>query len=54
MAGVNVRTLQARGGWAQAATLLNTYSHTVQTAEELAAETLDNILAPKNAKIKKA
>jgi integrase len=50
MAGVDIRTLQARTGHAQASTLTNIYAHSIKTAEEAAAETLDNILMPKTAK----
>jgi len=53
MAGVNIRTVQARGGWAQASTLVNTYSHAIKTADELASDVLDDILTPKTF-IKKA
>lgn len=54
MAGVNIRTLQARTGHAQASTLVNLYSHALKTADELASEALDDILTPKNAKIHRA
>lgn len=47
MAGVNIRTLQARTGHAQASTLTNIYAHAIKTADEAATEALDNILTPK-------
>ena len=50
MAGVNIRTLQARGGWAQASTLVNTYSHAIKTADEIAADALEDMLTPKREK----
>jgi integrase len=50
MAGVNIRTLQARSGHAQASTLVNIYSHAIKTADELATEELDDILTPKKYK----
>ena len=53
MAGVNIRTLQARTGHAQASTLVNIYSHSINTADELATEALDNILTPKKANSQK-
>jgi len=46
-AGVDLRTLQARTGHAQASTLLNTYSHAIKTANAKAAIQLDDILTPK-------
>jgi integrase len=52
MAGVNLRTIQARTGHAQASTLVNIYSHAIKTADELATEVLDNILTPKSIKDK--
>lgn len=45
-AGVDIRTLQARTGHAQASTLLNTYSHAIQSAEEAAANALGDMLKP--------
>ena len=47
MAGVNIRTLQARTGHAQASTLTNIYAHAFKTADELATNLLDDILTPK-------
>ena len=46
-AGVDIRTVQARTGHAQASTLTNTYAHSIKTAAEAAAELLDDILTPK-------
>lgn len=42
--GVDLRTLQARTGHAQASTLLNTYAHALQSAQDKAAEALENVL----------
>jgi len=50
MAGVNIRTLQARTGHAQASTLTNIYAHAIKTADEAATEVLDDILTPKTKK----
>ena len=52
MAGVDIRTLQARTGHAQASTLTNVYAHNIKTAAEAATDALDNILTPKHNKIK--
>ncbi len=46
-AGVDIRTLQARTGHAQASTLTDIYTHAIKSAEAAAAEVLDNILSPK-------
>ncbi len=48
-AGVDIRTLQARTGYAQASTLVNIYSHAIKSAQEAASDALGNILLP-NAK----
>jgi integrase len=45
--GVDLRTLQARTGHAQASTLLNIYSHAIKRAEEAASNILGNVLLPK-------
>lgn len=45
-AGVDVRTLQARTGHAQASTLLNIYAHAFESAQESAATALDQVLLP--------
>ena len=50
MAGVNIRTLQSRTGHAQASTLVNIYSHAIKTADELAADALDDMLTPNREK----
>jgi len=50
MAGVNIRTLQARTGHSQASTLVNIYSHAIKTADELATEALDDMLTPQSVK----
>jgi integrase len=46
MAGINIRTIQARTGHSQASTLINTYSHAIKTADEMATQVLDDILMP--------
>jgi integrase len=46
-AGVDIRTLQARTGHAQASTLVNTYSHVIKTAAEAASDILDDVLTPR-------
>ena len=43
-AGVDIRTLQARSGHANASTLLNVYSHAIQSAQDKAAAALENVL----------
>ena len=43
-AGVDLRTLQARTGHAQASTLLNIYSHAIQSAQDKAAQLHDDVL----------
>lgn len=45
-AGVDIRTLQARTGHAQASTLVNIYSHAIKSAQEAASDALENILLP--------
>ena len=44
--GVDIRTLQARTGHAQASTLVNTYAHLLQSAAEAAADAVDDKLTP--------
>lgn len=44
--GVDVRTVSKRLGHAQTSTTTNIYAHAIQSADERAAETLDNLLAP--------
>jgi len=46
-AGVNIRTVQARTGHSRASTLTDIYSHALKTADELASDTLNDILTPK-------
>jgi integrase len=43
-AGVDIRTLQARTGHAQASTLINIYSHAIDSAQEAASIALENVL----------
>lgn len=45
-AGVDIRTLQARTGHAQASTLVNIYSHAIKSAQEAASDTLESVLLP--------
>jgi integrase len=45
-AGVDIRTLQARTGHAQASTLVNVYSHAIKSAQEAASDALENVLFP--------
>lgn len=44
-AGTNLRTVSGRLGHAQASTTANIYAHAIQSADAIAAETLDNILS---------
>lgn len=43
-AGVDVRTVAGRGGWANASVLLRTYAHFVPARDQAAAELLDGLL----------
>jgi integrase len=52
-AGVDIRTLQARTGHAQASTLVNIYSHAIKSAQEAASDVLENLLLPTGSKLKK-
>ena len=45
-AGVDLKTLQARGGWAQPDTPMKIYAHAIKSAAEAATEALDNMLTP--------
>lgn len=45
-AGVDMRTLQARTGHAQASTLVNTYSHAIKSAQKKATAALEAVLLP--------
>lgn len=45
-AGVDMRTLQSRTGHAQASTLVNTYSHTIKSAQKKATAALEAVLLP--------
>lgn len=49
-AGVDLRTLQARTGHAQASTLINIYSHAIRSAAEAATDALDDMLTPAQAR----
>ncbi len=44
--GVNIRTVSNRLGHAQTSTTGNIYAHAIRSADEAAAETLQNILSP--------
>ena len=46
-AGVDIRTLQARTGHAQASTLTDIYSHALNSATEAASNVLGDMLTPK-------
>ena len=46
-AGVDIRTLQARTGHSQASTLLNVYTHAIKSAQEKAAQAMDDMLLAK-------
>ena len=46
-AGVPLRTVSYRAGHAQTSTTANIYSHAIKTADEMAADVLDDILKPK-------
>jgi len=43
---VDIRTLQARTGHAQASTLVNIYSHALKSAQEAASDALESVLLP--------
>ena len=45
--GVDIRTVSKRLGHAQTSTTTNIYTHAIRTADELAAEAIDDILTPK-------
>ncbi len=45
-AGVDIKTLQARGGWAQPDTPMKIYAHAIKSAAEAASDALDSILTP--------
>lgn len=45
--GVDIRTVSKRLGHAQTSTTANIYTHAIKTADELAAEVIDDILTPK-------
>ncbi len=47
--GVDIRTVSKRLGHAQTSTTTNIYTHAIRTADELAAEAIDDILTPKKA-----
>jgi len=49
--GVDIRTLQARTGHAQASTLTNIYAHELRSAQEAASDALDSILTPSRARL---
>ena len=45
-AGVDLKTLQARGGWAQPDTLMKIYAHAIKSAAEAATDMVDDALTP--------
>ena len=45
-AGVDLRTVSKRLGHAQMSTTSNIYAHAIRSADEMAADTLDDILNP--------
>ena len=47
-AGVDIRTIQARSGHSNATTLLNVYSHAIQSAQDKAAQVLNDVIIPDN------
>jgi integrase len=47
-AGVPLRTVSYRAGHAQTSTTSNLYAHAIRTSDEIAADTLDDILTPKD------
>lgn len=51
--GVDLRTVSKRLGHAQMSTTANIYTHAIRTADEMAADTLDNLLTPEIATDKK-
>ena len=46
-AGVYLKTMSYRAGHAQTSTTANIYSHAIRTADEMAADVLDDVLKPK-------
>ena len=48
--GVDIRTVSKRLGHSQTSTTLNIYTHAIASADEMAAETLQDILNPVVAK----
>ena len=48
--GVNVRTVSNRLGHAQTSTTTNTYAHAIRTADEMASDAIEEILAPQQSK----
>jgi integrase len=47
-AGTDIRTVSKRLGHAQTSTTANIYAHSIRSADEAAAETIENILDPRN------
>jgi integrase len=52
-AGTDIRTVSKRLGHAQTSTTTNIYAHAIRSADEAAAETIQNILDPRNLLAKK-
>ena len=53
-AGIDVRTVSKRLGHAQTSTTTNIYAHAIRTADEIAADAIDDILTPKKARQRQA
>ena len=51
-AGVPLRTVSYRAGHAQTTTTANIYAHAIQSADEMAAQALDNLLLPLSGMVK--
>lgn len=52
--GIDIRTVSKRLGHAQTSTTSNIYTHAIRTADEIAADAIDDILTPKKARANKA
>ena len=53
-AGVPLRTVSYRAGHAQTSTTANIYSHAIRTADEMAADVIENILTVSSVTTKRA
>lgn len=52
--GIDVRTVSKRLGHAQTSTTTNIYAHAIRTADEIAAEAIDDILTPRKTRQRQA